>query len=137
MLLLLLVFFFFKQKTAYEMRISDWSSDVCSSDLKVGAMLRPTVGSVDRNIRNALPAWTDELIRGGPGGRLFVEGLAKATIVHLFRQYSDGSPTPMPMRGGLGAARLHRVIDYIEAHLSDDLSVRELATIAEIGRAHV
>src|SRR3546814_10109641 len=28
-----LMFFFFKQKTAYEMRISDWSSDVCSSDL--------------------------------------------------------------------------------------------------------
>src|SRR3546814_9510812 len=28
------MFFFFKQKTAYEMRISDWSSDVCSSDLK-------------------------------------------------------------------------------------------------------
>src|SRR3546814_20628229 len=32
-------FFFFKQKTAYEMRISDWSSDVCSSDL-----LRPAAG---------------------------------------------------------------------------------------------
>src|SRR3546814_17701632 len=29
-------FFFFKQKTAYEMRISDWSSDVCSSDLPEG-----------------------------------------------------------------------------------------------------
>src|SRR3546814_1106337 len=29
--------FFFKQKTAYEMRISDWSSDVCSSDLEVRA----------------------------------------------------------------------------------------------------
>src|SRR3546814_14248060 len=29
----LLLFFFFKQKTAYEIRISDWSSDVCSSDL--------------------------------------------------------------------------------------------------------
>src|SRR3546814_942348 len=29
----IVVFFFFKQKTAYEMRISDWSSDVCSSDL--------------------------------------------------------------------------------------------------------
>src|SRR3546814_7852193 len=28
------LFFFFKQKTAYEMRISDWSSDVCSSDLE-------------------------------------------------------------------------------------------------------
>src|SRR3546814_1300894 len=30
------IFFFFKQKTAYEMRISDWSSDVCSSDLSGG-----------------------------------------------------------------------------------------------------
>src|SRR3546814_6214556 len=33
------LFFFFKQKTAYEMRISDWSSDVCSSDL--GPPMRP------------------------------------------------------------------------------------------------
>src|SRR3546814_7731330 len=33
---LLFVFCFVKQKTAYEMRISDWSSDVCSSDLDVG-----------------------------------------------------------------------------------------------------
>src|SRR3546814_7811257 len=32
-------FFFFKQKTAYELRISDWSSDVCSSDLPVVALL--------------------------------------------------------------------------------------------------
>src|SRR3546814_798180 len=32
-------FFVFKQKTAYEMRISDWSSDVCSSDLKVAVLL--------------------------------------------------------------------------------------------------
>src|SRR3546814_20969725 len=31
---LLVIFFCFKQKTAYEMRISDWSSDVCSSDLR-------------------------------------------------------------------------------------------------------
>src|SRR3546814_6350000 len=33
-LIRLIYFFFFKQKTAYEMRISDWSSDVCSSDLE-------------------------------------------------------------------------------------------------------
>src|SRR3546814_4279131 len=35
-------FFFFKQKTAYEMRISDWSSDVCSSDLQP-FRLRPII----------------------------------------------------------------------------------------------
>src|SRR3546814_1066830 len=33
MIICFCLFFFFKQKTAYEMRISDWSSDVCSSDL--------------------------------------------------------------------------------------------------------
>src|SRR3546814_3956558 len=33
LMMLYYLFFFFKQKTAYEMRISDWSSDVCSSDL--------------------------------------------------------------------------------------------------------
>src|SRR3546814_7925295 len=36
-----IVFFFFKQKTAYEMRISDWSSDVCSSDLFVNNLKSP------------------------------------------------------------------------------------------------
>src|SRR3546814_3465108 len=34
-------FFFFKQKTAYEMRISDWSSDVCSSDLIASTEVAP------------------------------------------------------------------------------------------------
>src|SRR3546814_18665355 len=36
--------FFFKQKTAYELRISDWSSDVCSSDLAVCEAVRDAVG---------------------------------------------------------------------------------------------
>src|SRR3546814_2163987 len=41
--LFFVVFFFFKQKTAYEMRISDWSSDVCSSDLE-GSFIKPDGG---------------------------------------------------------------------------------------------
>src|SRR3546814_8860608 len=44
------VFFFFKQKTAYGLRISDWSSDVCSSDLRdhceIAALTRSEKGSV-------------------------------------------------------------------------------------------
>src|SRR3546814_2677403 len=39
--MMLCLFFFFKQKPAYEMRISYWSSDVCSSDLKGIFMTRP------------------------------------------------------------------------------------------------
>src|SRR3546814_5619578 len=47
----LFVFFFFKQKTAYEMRISDWSSDVCSSDLQEIAD-RPHIDRPDGAARN-------------------------------------------------------------------------------------
>src|SRR3546814_8097794 len=42
-----LFFFFFKQKTAYEMRISDWSSDVCSSDLFWKARCSVSSGMVE------------------------------------------------------------------------------------------
>src|SRR3546814_2621787 len=45
----LFFFFFFKQKTAYEMRISDWSSDVCSSDLLIDAGIPPERLHVVRN----------------------------------------------------------------------------------------
>src|SRR3546814_1719853 len=54
MICVLICFFFFKQKPAYEMRISDWSSDVCSSDLRFElvdargfAEIVPVYGDVD------------------------------------------------------------------------------------------
>src|SRR3546814_4895511 len=48
-------FFFFKQKTAYEMRISDWSSDVCSSDLDEHDAKRrgPVADVIDADIRES------------------------------------------------------------------------------------
>src|SRR3546814_3477580 len=55
-------FFFFKQKTAYEMRISDWSSDVCSSDLltlaasAVVAMLTAACGTSYRDNNDPVPS---------------------------------------------------------------------------------
>src|SRR3546814_4526555 len=56
----LLCFFFFKQKTAYEMRISDWSSDVCSSDLQFqrGQSRRPRrrVGAREPRLPHHRPA---------------------------------------------------------------------------------
>src|SRR3546814_4657761 len=54
-------FFFFKQKTAYEMRISDWSSDVCSSDLI--EILIPTAegGGADRDVRIFTSVWKNHI----------------------------------------------------------------------------
>src|SRR5213594_2557552 len=43
-----LFFFFFKQKTAYEISVRDWSSDVCSSDLERPPQVEAAAGDVDR-----------------------------------------------------------------------------------------
>src|SRR3546814_10462038 len=56
------IFFFFKQKTAYEMRISDWSSDVCSSDLGGSSYYAapappPTPGRGMPQTKKLSPSW--------------------------------------------------------------------------------
>src|SRR3546814_10203297 len=56
-------FFFFKQKTAYEMRISDWSSDVCSSDL------RPERRGQTRRLGRVARSWSIELWQRAHGVR--------------------------------------------------------------------
>src|SRR3546814_5748776 len=69
---------FFKQKTAYELRISDWSSDVCSSDLKGGDQLgrRRRAGGLSRH---ACPAvWGD---RSGRRGRARRRGRGRGRVV--------------------------------------------------------
>src|SRR3546814_7142439 len=62
------LFFFFKQKTAYEVRISDWSSDVCSSDL-IEAKSCSGLSAANSQWRNALSssAWTNATWVSGVG----------------------------------------------------------------------
>src|SRR3546814_4813024 len=52
---MLVSFFFFKQKTAYEMRISDWSSDVCSSDCSSQCPLNITMKSPSSSLTSTTP----------------------------------------------------------------------------------
>src|SRR3546814_20096502 len=59
------LFFFFKQKTAYEMRISDWSSDVCSSDLAGDAVWLEGAG--DRGVDVAVADSAADAARVGAG----------------------------------------------------------------------
>src|SRR3546814_11601934 len=73
--------FFFKQKTAYEMRISDWSSDVCSSDLilrdrREGDRLEPQ--HILLGARDALRRDDDEIFDAdAEGARLVIAGLVR------------------------------------------------------------
>src|SRR3546814_2860584 len=65
------VFFLFKQKTAYEVRISDWSSDVCSSDLgrRGAARRRPERRGQTRRLGRVARSWSIELWQRAHGVR--------------------------------------------------------------------
>src|SRR3546814_10869752 len=97
-------FFFLKQKTAYEMRISDWSSDVCSSDLSKGDTLDALPGIVGQRclrcrLQPARPAeprlesdvdWQIQLFRDkiGSGLALVVIGeIGRASCTERVCQY--------------------------------------------------
>src|SRR3546814_6572778 len=69
-------FFFFKQKTAYEMRISDWSSDVCSSDLWRGAWK----GGKRQFNENALLAEANARYIGKPLARKIASNLSGSAL---------------------------------------------------------
>src|SRR3546814_7793686 len=76
----MVLFFFFKQKTAYEMRISDWSSDVCSSDLALAALEFTGLPAIIR------PSFT----LGGTGGGVAYN---KEDFVRIVTGGLDASPT--------------------------------------------
>src|SRR3546814_10966314 len=80
---------FFKQKTAYEMRISDWSSDVCSSDLAVVQR-----GGIDEGLdcRSRLPLG---LRRPVEGAKARIEAAlhgVDAAVMRNLNDHSDGDP---------------------------------------------
>src|SRR3546814_1013890 len=98
-------FFFFQQKTAYEMCISDWSSDVCSSDLTVddpnGLM---SLGMADLNADGKV----DVVYGGDLKGNVYRWDFSGAALptgaVKLF-QATDAGGTPQPITGGIGVGR--------------------------------
>src|SRR3546814_8183344 len=82
-------FFFFKQKTAYEIRISDWSSDVCSSDL-----LTPDPHARDdedgKAERHGVDRLAEQQGRGGDGE----EGLQELHLAHPRDAAQRKAPVP-------------------------------------------
>src|SRR3546814_4434444 len=113
----IIYFFFFKQKTAYEMRISDWSSDVCSSDLK-------TFGKVDILVNNA-GIQTVAPVEEFPDDRW--ELIQAINLSSNFYAIKAAMP-------GMKARNWGRIVNIASAH---GLVASPYKIAYEIGRAHV
>jgi len=73
-----------------------------------------------------------ELRSGGMMGKLYVESLTQALVIHLLRHYSTLA-RPIPLRTeSLTHVQVQQAIDYIHAHLNQDLSLAELASVVNI-----
>ena len=85
-----------------------------------------------RSVSMALHA---ELQAGNPGGRCYGETLATAMAVHLVRHHSSTSSARI-LDGGLAPAQFRRAIDYMHAHLSEDISLHRVAEAAGLSAFH-
>src|SRR3546814_2361393 len=103
--------FFFKQKTAYEMRISDWSSDVCSSDRlppTIADVLRPRTGAISR-LAEMKDGRRDECLRlavrhlrGKVGFPLVLGDVRRSFSAHLYERCRDTALTQLIAADTLG-----------------------------------
>src|SRR3546814_13555145 len=112
-----LLFFFFKQKTAYEMRISDWSSDVCSSDLTVGSLIGGAFGSPFGGA--ALPSIGNIPVLGSLFGGGASAGAAEAAALGLRseeRRVGKECVSTCRYRGSPEHTKKHKKITNINTH---------------------
>jgi AraC family transcriptional regulator len=84
----------------------------------------------DPLIRQLAVALREEARGGLAAGRLFVDAVATTLALHLLRRYSDRTPVIPSRPAGLTGTRLRRVVEYIAAHLDDDLRLDRLAGLA-------
>src|SRR3546814_4957815 len=105
-----ILFFFFKQKTAYEMRISDWSSDVCSSDLST-ALLADFITII------AISVLAGIVVRGGmagASGSFLLVGAAAAAIWLLPPLFARISSRQLDNRTSLPIVRASAALLFLD-----------------------
>jgi AraC family transcriptional regulator len=87
---------------------------------------------VDRHILALVLEMTADLGDGSPAGSIYGESLANALAVYMLRRYAVRRITPVVYKGGLPPYRLKRVLDYIADNLETNITLSQLAAIADI-----
>ena len=90
----------------------------------------------DKHLQMLIQALLIEAETGGPNGRLYADSLATALAAHFVNHYSLDSPMDHFQIQGSERRRLGKIIDYIEAHLTDDISLSDLALEAGLSKFH-
>jgi AraC family transcriptional regulator len=79
--------------------------------------------------------WHEAASESG-GSRSYVEAQALSLAVHLIRHYAAGKPRGERSCCGMAPFRLKRVLDFIETHYTEDISLSDMAKVAEMSLCH-
>jgi AraC family transcriptional regulator len=71
-----------------------------------------------------------------PAGKLYTDSLIQTLTIHLLRNYSNAASVRENIHGGLSGYKLRRVQEFIDANLEEDLSLAELAEVADLSQFH-
>jgi len=94
----------------------------------------PQLQLTDPQIEHIGWALKAELEADEPFGRLYADGLGLALAAHLLRRYAP--EVSQRVAGGLPKRRLQRVMDYIQDHLAEDLTLAQIARVANVSPSH-
>lgn len=101
-----------------------------------GAKLTPQLGIRDPLIEQVGGHLLNELENPGPGGQLYVESLANTLAVHLLRHYAFDVKAEPNVGQALPARKLRRVVEYIDAHLDERLTLEQMAQLTGYSAFH-
>jgi AraC family transcriptional regulator len=90
----------------------------------------------DAQIVRLMESLRADIEAGSPSRTLFGESIVLALSAHIFQRYSAFAPRPEIYRGGLSRSRLNRVVEYIHAHLDDNLELSKLSEVAGLNVYH-
>lgn len=107
-----------------------------ADELACPTELIPQWNLVDPVIQTTVRALKADLEDSSPAGRLYGESFGTALAVHLLKNFSPARLQQFEYAGGLSPRQLKQVLDYIEAHLAEDLSLSTLATLAGVSSSY-
>src|SRR6201993_1760573 len=119
-----------------QLGISD-AALMASSDGAYGEVeLHPSRKFANPRLRALVAAAHAEMVAGFPGGRLFLDSVEQAMAVALVKDYAVRHRPVEIYRGGLGAGRLRRIRELVDAKMEEDLSLDEMAQSVGLSTAH-
>jgi AraC family transcriptional regulator len=96
--------------------------------------LKPILFDRNPQIEHIARLYRAEMQQKGVGRRLYSESLGNLFILELLRNYCQNAPKLLAVQGGLGRKRLQCVLDYIDAHLAENIGLQDMAAIAGLSQ---